>query len=149
MLFGHRLFYYYTHIAGVASDMISLLGELPKEWEPKWTLMKEQSGVTWDNPSDEDETLERKFHDKVHHPSLKKLLPVIRGLMKFRAPDRIEASEAVKLLDSIIQDFEPDDSEMETDDSEMEINDIEMEMDDSKMEMDGSEMEMGDNNNSL
>jgi hypothetical protein len=45
--------------------------------------------------------LERNFHNQVHEPSLKKLIPVIKGLVRFRASERIEASEAINLLDSI------------------------------------------------
>jgi hypothetical protein len=56
--------------------------------------------------------LEQKFHDRVHDPSLKVLLPVIKGLMKFLPSDRMEASEALQLLDSLAY-LEPEASENE------------------------------------
>ena len=44
--------------------------------------------------------LDEKFEKYVTDASLKPLLPIIRGLMRFRPQDRISAKEALRLLDS-------------------------------------------------
>jgi hypothetical protein len=42
--------------------------------------------------------LEERFEKYVTEASLKPLLPIIRGLMRFRPGDRISAEEALRLL---------------------------------------------------
>jgi hypothetical protein len=42
--------------------------------------------------------LEERFEKYVTEVSLKPLLPIIRGLMRFRPEDRISAEEALRLL---------------------------------------------------
>jgi serine/threonine-protein kinase SRPK3 len=42
--------------------------------------------------------LEQKFHEKVSDETLKPLLQVIQGLMRFIPSDRISASQALDLL---------------------------------------------------
>lgn len=44
--------------------------------------------------------LEEKFERKDLDPSLKQLLPIIKGLIRFRPEDRISADEALRLLDT-------------------------------------------------
>jgi hypothetical protein len=44
--------------------------------------------------------LERRFNKRVHNPKLARLVPVIRGLMRFLPSSRMEASEALDLLRS-------------------------------------------------
>jgi hypothetical protein len=44
--------------------------------------------------------LEQKFDEKIHEQSLKSLLPVIQGLMRFKPTDRISATQALDLLRS-------------------------------------------------
>ena len=41
--------------------------------------------------------LKRKFHKRVQEESLKPLLPLIQGLMRFRPSDRISISQALDL----------------------------------------------------
>lgn len=43
--------------------------------------------------------LEERFRMHVKEETLEHLLPVIRGLMRFRPQDRISAKEALRLLD--------------------------------------------------
>ncbi len=43
--------------------------------------------------------LEDIFEKHVEEESLKPLLPIMRGLMRFRPQDRISAQEALRLLD--------------------------------------------------
>lgn len=43
-------------------------------------------------------TLEQKFAAKVSERTLKPLLPIIQGLMRFRPSDRISASQALDML---------------------------------------------------
>ncbi|KAF2666344.1 hypothetical protein BT63DRAFT_416729 [Microthyrium microscopicum] len=77
--------------------------ELPEEWETKWAQMQEEAGRephTIPRGSDERSVLEQKFHDGIHDPSLRQLLPIIKGLMRFRPSDRMEASSALELLES-------------------------------------------------
>jgi hypothetical protein len=42
--------------------------------------------------------LEKRFEKYVTEERLKSLLPIIRGLMRFRPEDRISAEEALRLL---------------------------------------------------
>ena len=44
--------------------------------------------------------LDEKFEKYVTDASLKPLLSIIRGLMRFRPEDRISAEEALRLLDN-------------------------------------------------
>lgn len=41
--------------------------------------------------------------DKVYDPALRRLLPIIKGLMKLRPLERISASQALKLLEEPYQ----------------------------------------------
>ena len=41
-----------------------------------------------------------KFDERVHEDSLKPLLPIIQGLMRFRPSDRISISHALDLIRS-------------------------------------------------
>jgi hypothetical protein len=43
--------------------------------------------------------VEEMFEKNVTEPSLGPLLPIIKGLMRFRPEDRISAEEALELLD--------------------------------------------------
>jgi len=43
--------------------------------------------------------LEERFGKHVKEASLQPLLPIMRGLMRFRPQDRISAKEALRLLD--------------------------------------------------
>ena len=45
--------------------------------------------------------LEQKFDERIRHPSLKHLLPVIQGLLRFRPSDRISASQALEMVSAI------------------------------------------------
>ncbi|KAL9097103.1 MAG: hypothetical protein Q9165_000529, partial [Trypethelium subeluteriae] len=104
LLFASRPFQSLGEIDFVVLQMIKFVEELPKEWEPKWTLIKAESRHrrALDQPRifERGSKLEQNFHDRIHEPSLKKLLPIVKGLMRFRPSERIEASEAISLLDS-------------------------------------------------
>jgi hypothetical protein len=45
--------------------------------------------------------LEQKFDRSIHGETLKPLLPVIHGLMRFRPSDRISISQALDMISSI------------------------------------------------
>jgi hypothetical protein len=45
--------------------------------------------------------LEQKFDRRIHDETLKPLLPVIQGLMRFRPSDRISISQALDMTSSI------------------------------------------------
>jgi serine/threonine-protein kinase SRPK3 len=45
--------------------------------------------------------LEHKFQDSIDDRSLKHLLPVIQGLMRFNPEERISAEEALKMVNTI------------------------------------------------
>jgi hypothetical protein len=45
--------------------------------------------------------LEQKFDRRIHDETLKPLLPVIQGLMRFRPSDRISISQALDMVSSI------------------------------------------------
>lgn len=85
--------------------MINLIEELPTEWQPKLDKIKETYGRagepdTYNEPNE----LKSRFHTRIQDPSLKKLFPVLEGLMRLRPADRIEASVALELVDLIIRE---------------------------------------------
>ena len=45
--------------------------------------------------------LEQKFDERIRHQSLKQLLPVIQGLLRFRPLDRISASQALEMVSAV------------------------------------------------
>ena len=47
MLFASRPFQSLGDICFVVLQMINFVEELPKEWEPKWTLIKADAGRAW------------------------------------------------------------------------------------------------------
>lgn len=94
---------------------------LLKAWfvDPEWVIQMDQSKIYLlkmadKNPSDEadvraDEShlskLERRLNEKVPEESLKLLLPVIQGLMRFMPSDRISASQALDLVKALRQNL--------------------------------------------
>ncbi|KAK5042850.1 hypothetical protein LTR84_012443 [Exophiala bonariae] len=69
-------------IDSLVASMIDLVGELPKEWQPKWRQLRVV------------------FNENVDDQELQGLLPVIKGLMVFSPADRISASDAFALIKS-------------------------------------------------
>ncbi|KAJ5522860.1 uncharacterized protein N7503_006535 [Penicillium pulvis] len=96
-------------------QMIGFVERLPTEWESKWTsmLMRSSHDLELDEGKQTDtqtnlslilvkdyETskLERKFAGLVPNPTLKPLLHVIQGLMRFLPSSRLTAEDALDLL---------------------------------------------------
>lgn len=96
-------------------EMIGFVEGLPAEWESKWRSMQMKSshdleveeGKQIDKLYNllliplkdcEMSKLERKFAETVHNPTLKPLLQVIQGLMRFLPYSRLTADEALDLL---------------------------------------------------
>lgn len=105
--------------------MIHFVEDLPAEWRPKWEEMKRTSTNTLDGalgtylytPATrvpgvaligdigytEDEKpeiprLDQNFLDLVHEPMLQSLLPIVKGLLRFRPEDQTSAEEALEAL---------------------------------------------------
>jgi hypothetical protein len=83
--------------------MIDLVGELPKEWQPKWRQLRGDNGGDFglrEEGQRSDFRLEVVFNENVNDQELQGLLPVIKGLMVFSPADRISASDALALIKS-------------------------------------------------
>ncbi|KAJ3479680.1 hypothetical protein NLG97_g8260 [Lecanicillium saksenae] len=89
-------------------QIIYFVEELPQEWEPKWQQVLAASRNPQAKPTPSPDPtmskLEYKFHTRVSEADLKPLLPVIKGLMRFRPQDRISAREALALLPPLSDD---------------------------------------------
>lgn len=101
-LFGSVPFQYWYDDVLVA-QMIYFVEELPIEWQQKWDDMRSQSGRDYSLPDEKPSRfkLEQKFDDRIHEQALKRLLPVIQGLMRFMPSNRILASQALDMISSI------------------------------------------------
>ncbi|KAH6689921.1 kinase-like domain-containing protein [Leptodontidium sp. MPI-SDFR-AT-0119] len=103
-LFGSRPFQHWGDVDTLVLQMINFVEELPAEWQPQWELMRKTAGGMWENLATNgkltESKLEQKFHDRIHEPTLQPLLPVIRGLTRFRPSDRISAAEALEMIGS-------------------------------------------------
>lgn len=81
--------------------MIDLVGELPKEWQPKWRQLRAENGGDFglrEEGKRPNSRLEVVFNQNVDDQELKGLLPVIKGLIVFSPADRISASDALDLI---------------------------------------------------
>jgi hypothetical protein len=65
--------------------------------------------------------LEQYFDNRIHEESLKPLLPVIQGLMRFRPSDRISLSQALDMVRRAKDDM--DEAEDEMDEAEDGVDD--------------------------
>ncbi|KAK1147184.1 hypothetical protein N8T08_001923 [Aspergillus melleus] len=116
-LFTTYPFWYLGEVEVLILQMINFVEKLPAEWESEWNSMKVNSsrdleieeGKNTNFPSSlllialndcDMSKLERKFAE-VHDPTLKPLLEVIQGLMRFIPNNRITADEALELVCNI------------------------------------------------
>ncbi|KAJ8058231.1 hypothetical protein OCU04_012427 [Sclerotinia nivalis] len=100
-LFGSRPFQHWGGPDKLVRQMINFVEELPAEWQPQWELMQITAGQMGEQATTTTPTqskLDQKFHDNVRDPALQRLLPVIRGLTRFRPSDRISAAEALAMI---------------------------------------------------
>jgi hypothetical protein len=72
--------------------------------------------------------LEHYFDNRIHEESLKPLLPVIQGLMRFRPSDRISASQALDMVRRAKDEM--DEAEDEMGEAEDEVDEAEDGVDD-------------------
>lgn len=101
MVVGYKPFMTFQEDASLVSQMIGFVEDLPDEWKAKWLKMKEQSEESYDDVDEEAQWLEKRFDDLVQDPldpPLRPLLPVIKGLMRFRRSDRLSAAQARDLV---------------------------------------------------
>ncbi|KAH8782036.1 kinase-like domain-containing protein [Hyaloscypha sp. PMI_1271] len=102
-LFGSRPFQHWGGLDKLVPQMINFVEELPAEWQPQWELMQitaAQMGKRRTTTAPTQPKLDQRFHDNIRDPALQPLLPVIRGLTRFRPSDRISAAEALDMLPS-------------------------------------------------
>ena len=91
----------------LVAQMINFVEDLPSEWQQKFNHMRLNSGRATELGYDFSRSkLEKKFDERIHEQSLKPLLPVIQGLMRFRPSDRISASQALDLITLTARNFE-------------------------------------------
>ncbi|KAJ5246843.1 hypothetical protein N7468_001826 [Penicillium chermesinum] len=80
-------------------QMIGFVERLPAEWESKWTSMLKRSSHDLELKEDYGTSkLERKFAGLEPDPTLKPLLHVMKGLMRFLPSSRLTAEDALDLL---------------------------------------------------
>ncbi|KAL5316744.1 hypothetical protein ACEPPN_015795 [Leptodophora sp. 'Broadleaf-Isolate-01'] len=101
IIFGSRPFQHWGGTDKVVHQMINFVEELPAEWQPQWELMqledeKAKKRVATMKPTQL--RLNQQFHDDIRDPALERLLPVIRGLARFKPSDRISAAEALDMI---------------------------------------------------
>ncbi|KAG8163084.1 hypothetical protein KVR01_007562 [Diaporthe batatas] len=104
MAIGYKPFGAYREDAFLVSQMIGFIEDLPDEWKGKWRKMKEESEESYDDVDPDSHWLEKRFDELVQDPrdpSLRPLLPVIKGLMRFRPSDRLSAAQALELVPEI------------------------------------------------
>ncbi|KAK9242163.1 kinase-like domain-protein [Lipomyces tetrasporus] len=97
-------FQYLGDVDVLVAQMIDFVEKLPSEWQENWNHMQRHPVCVWEpftrNGQLLQSKLEQKFHERVHEQTLKALLPVIQGLMRFMPSDRISASQALDLIRS-------------------------------------------------
>ncbi|KAK9426952.1 kinase-like protein [Lipomyces doorenjongii] len=108
-VFGTIPFQYLGDVDVLVAQMIDFVEKLPTEWQQKWDNTQRDSECAWEpltklsllgNGQLSQSKLEQKFDIRVHEQTLKPLLPVIQGLMRFMPSDRISASQALDLIRS-------------------------------------------------
>lgn len=120
LVIGRRPFEWLWDVDRLVAQMIHFVEDLPSEWRPEWSSMKKSAGRNWSDipgmikfppmcftPELANVAIDRmtgqckldeRFEKYVKEASLRPLLPIIRGLMRFRPQDRISAQEALRLL---------------------------------------------------
>ncbi|KAK2738266.1 hypothetical protein FQN57_007129 [Myotisia sp. PD_48] len=106
LIFGDSPFKHMVNENAFIQQMIGFVEDLPSEWQQKWKeisssncLEDSKSIVTLlENVNLTRSKLDADFED-IDDIDLKILLPVIKGLVRFRPSDRISASQALKLLE--------------------------------------------------
>ncbi|KAH6846962.1 kinase-like domain-containing protein [Chaetomium sp. MPI-CAGE-AT-0009] len=102
LVMGNRSFQWLFYEDNLVAQMIHFVEDLPDEWRLKWAEMKREAGRKHDDIPERmtgRPDLEERFRTHVKEESLEPLLPIMRGLMRFRPQDRISAEEALRLLD--------------------------------------------------
>ncbi|KAK3291263.1 kinase-like domain-containing protein [Chaetomium fimeti] len=100
LVFGTRPFQSLGDVDIVVAQMIHFVEDLPVAWRRQWEARRQSAGKDllrqWKGPS----KLEVKFRTGVKDPSLRRLLPIIQGLMRFQPETRISAEQALGMLNS-------------------------------------------------
>ncbi|EPE25744.1 Protein kinase-like (PK-like) [Glarea lozoyensis ATCC 20868] len=101
IIFRDPPFMYLGDEEGFIASMLAFIGgEMPKEWDEVYREIHRKGGREWEvfeNVPESKPGLERKF-ESLEDKSLKPLLAILQGLMKFNPEDRILASEALKKI---------------------------------------------------
>ncbi|KAM3521883.1 hypothetical protein MY4038_008851 [Beauveria bassiana] len=101
LIFQNCPFMYMGNDQLYITEMIGFVEGLPPEWEPAWRCIRATSApppehlLRHHSPT---VSVEQSFKNKVPEAELTQLLPVIRGLLRFRPQDRISARQALALL---------------------------------------------------
>ncbi|KAL4945101.1 hypothetical protein BDV06DRAFT_219633 [Aspergillus oleicola] len=99
LVFGSYPFYYLGDDDVLVAQMIGFVETLPEQWRPKWEQMKLNSRYQ-DTKEDQPLELQTKFDARVGDASLVCLIPIMMGLMRFLPAERMEAAEALDLLEA-------------------------------------------------
>lgn len=89
--------------------MVSFLGDIPREWEPKWNEIQLASGQDINLAESRDMStfkLESLILKQPHDSRMRTLLCVVRDFTKFLPSERISAAQA---LDVVRELYERDD----------------------------------------
>ena len=100
MVFMDTPFFYMRGEDELIAAMISLLGDVPSEWQTKWQEIQHSSGRSHPpgTAMDSKFKLENVFQICAEVPELMPLLPVVQGLLRYLPSDRMSAAEAKALL---------------------------------------------------
>ncbi|KAJ5684509.1 uncharacterized protein N7477_000854 [Penicillium maclennaniae] len=97
-LFTTWPFWYLGEDEVLVFQMIGFVERLPADWESQWTSMLIRSSHDLELDKDYGPSkLERKFAGLMPNPTLKPLLHVIQGLMRFLPSSRLSAEDALDL----------------------------------------------------
>lgn len=100
-VFGTHPFWHLGQDEVLVAQIIGFVEALPEEWREQWAIMCDKSKHDESLARTEgiqDAELEKQFSQSTVDPALTVLLPVIKGLMRFRPSDRLSATEALDLL---------------------------------------------------
>ncbi|KAJ5521292.1 hypothetical protein N7527_005407 [Penicillium freii] len=101
-LFTTWPFWYLGEDEVLIFQMIGFVEGLPAEWKSKWESMLMRSSHNLELEEDYGASkLEQKFAGLVSNPTLKPLLHVIQGLMRFPPSSRLTAEEGLNLLGNV------------------------------------------------
>lgn len=103
LVFAARPFFYLGDEAELIAQMIGFVEDLPLQWRQKWEAIQTRSTYSFPDVYNaanlhQASKLQSRFCELVNDAELMRLVPIIRGLMRFLPSERLTAAEALTLL---------------------------------------------------